>query len=188
MIRLHVDAASRCNPGPLLAVQGPMEIHPYVIHEFGLTTALRRTVQTRYPDVVFVEEWVQLLDWTLTFQLLRRLFPCSYYFCAHLRLSWSRSSCSSRVALLSLLVLPPVSTYPLTHRDSNVLVLRLRAHPALCCLIAISLSCFPSPLPYPAVSLTHTSLVWSPPAFLHPISSLEPRAINRHPKHMCTYT
>jgi hypothetical protein len=40
MIRLHVDAASRCNPGPLLAVRGPMDIHPYVIHEFGLTTAL----------------------------------------------------------------------------------------------------------------------------------------------------
>jgi hypothetical protein len=65
MIRLHVDAASRCNPGPLLAVRGPMDVHPYVIHEFGLTMALRRTVQTHYLDVVFVKEWVQLLDWSL---------------------------------------------------------------------------------------------------------------------------
>jgi hypothetical protein len=39
---------------PLLAVRGPVDVHPYiyVIHEFGLTTALRRTAQTRYPDGV----------------------------------------------------------------------------------------------------------------------------------------
>jgi hypothetical protein len=29
-----------------------MSTHIYVIHEFGLTTALRRTAQTRYPDGV----------------------------------------------------------------------------------------------------------------------------------------
>ena len=121
------------------------------------------------------------------FPAVTSLFPCSYYICAHLRLSVS--------LFLLLTCCSPVPPRPSSHFHASSHAPRLqclglpsRAHPVLCCLIAICLPFFPSPLPYPAVSLTLTSLAWSPPAFLHPLFALEPRAINRHPKHICTNT
>jgi hypothetical protein len=60
MIAVHVDGASRCDAGPLLRVQDPMKIHPYVMHKWGLTPQMRRAAQSLHDDVVFVDGWSQL--------------------------------------------------------------------------------------------------------------------------------
>jgi hypothetical protein len=72
MIRVHVDAASRRDAGPLLRVRDALEIHPYVLHEWGVTAHLRDMVSRTHPEVVFVGdddgmEWSELNGRTFCF-------------------------------------------------------------------------------------------------------------------------
>jgi hypothetical protein len=60
MIRLHVNGASRRNPLPLMRAQDPLQIHPYLVHRWGITPSLRRLVGAAYPNAVFITDWVDL--------------------------------------------------------------------------------------------------------------------------------
>lgn len=72
MIRLHVDGASRGDAGPLLRVQDARHLHPFLIHEWGLTERLKREVLKEHPGVIFLGEhddidWVGLAGHTFCF-------------------------------------------------------------------------------------------------------------------------
>jgi hypothetical protein len=54
MIRVHVDGASRRNAAPLLRVQDVRELHPFLLHQWGVTEALRKHALLRYPTTIFV--------------------------------------------------------------------------------------------------------------------------------------
>ena len=72
MIRVHVDAASRRDAGALLRVKSAMDVHPFALHRWGLTTRLRTLVLDLYPNARFVEdgegiEWASLSGTTFCF-------------------------------------------------------------------------------------------------------------------------
>ena len=105
----------------------------------------------------------------LTFQLSRLFFSLLCPLVTFLVLAhFSSSRCCSSALSSSFLPFPCfLSRTAMAMSWSSA----LRAHPAL--PVASSLSAFlasTSPRPNPAASLSRTSLVWSPPAFLHSLS------------------